>query len=154
MINEVIAFAKSQIGVKEGLNNDNPFAKIAHHANHQPWCMTFVYACFVKGNAYGQIMNTASCPQLEAWARKNNMIVPIEEAQPGDVALMQFGKTAISEHAGLITSKYDFEKKEIHTIEGNTSDGSGKGKSQANGDGVYSRHRSASLVRAVVRPKW
>lgn len=154
MINDVLAYAKSMIGTKEGLKNDNPFAKIARHANNQPWCMTFIYACFVKGNAYGQIMNTASCPQLEAWAKKNNQIIPIEDAQPGDIALFDFSKKGISEHVGLITAKYDTEKKEIHTIEGNTSDGSGKGKSQANGDGVYSRHRSASLVRAVVRPKW
>lgn len=154
MINEVLEFAKSQIGTKEGANNDNPYAKIARHANHQPWCMTFVYACFVKGNAYGQIMNTASCLQLEAWARKNNMLVPVEQVQPGDVVLFDFDKKGLSQHVGIATSRFNAEKKEIQTIEGNTSDGSGKGKSQSNGDGVYARHRSASLVRAVVRPKW
>ena len=48
-IQKVISSAVSHKGYKEGANNDNIFAGIAGHANHQPWCATFVVACFKEG---------------------------------------------------------------------------------------------------------
>lgn len=153
MIEEIIAFAKAEVGYTEGKNNDNKFAKIAGHANNLPWCMTFVRAMFVKANAAGYIMNTASCQALEAWATKGNLIVPINETKRGDVLLFDFTKAKKAQHVGIATSNFDPEKKSIHTIEGNTAGENVKG-SQVNGDGVYERVRADKFIRAVVRPRW
>ena len=38
----VLKAARDEIGYKEGANNANKFAKIAGHANNQPWCATFI----------------------------------------------------------------------------------------------------------------
>lgn len=156
MINEIIKRAKAEIGYTEGIKNDNKFAKIAGHANNQPWCMTFVRAIFCGANAAGFIMDTASTQALEAWAIKAKSTVPVEETQRGDIVIYSFnGKHA--DHVGIAYLPYDKEKQEVATIEGNTSDGEAKGKGAAketNGDGVYARHRSAKFVRTVVRPKW
>lgn len=156
MINTILRNAKAEIGYTEGAKNDNKYAKIAGHANNQPWCMTFVRAMFCASEAAGYIMNTASTQTLEAWAIKNGLTVPVEQTQRGDVVIYSFsGKHA--DHVGIAYMPYDAEKQEVATIEGNTSNGEAKGKAAAkeiNGDGVYARHRSTKFVRTVVRPKW
>lgn len=156
MINTILRNAKAEIGYTEGAKNDNKYAKIAGHANNQPWCMTFVRAMFCSAEAAGYIMNTASTQTLEAWAIKNGLTVPVEQTQRGDVVIYSFnGKHA--DHVGIAYMPYDAEKQEVATIEGNTSNGEAKGKAAAkeiNGDGVYARHRSTKFVRTVVRPKW
>lgn len=41
---DLLATARKEIGYIEGPNNANKYAQIAGHANHQPWCATFVVA--------------------------------------------------------------------------------------------------------------
>lgn len=153
MIEQILAFAKAEVGYTEGAKNDNKFAKIAGHANNQPWCMTFVRAMFCKANAAGFIMNTAYCPALEAWAIKSKLTVPANEIKRGDIVLFDFTKSGKSQHVGFATSDFDPETKTIKTIEGNTAAETKKG-SQINGDGVYERVRADKFIRAVYRPRW
>ena len=61
-------------------------------------------------------------------------------------ALNELGK---AEHIGIAIHDFDPVHQTIQTIEGNTSDGN-----NTNGDGVYKRTRSASLVRAAIRPAY
>lgn len=42
------AMARSQLPFIEGPNNHNPYAAIAGHADHEPWCMTYLCACAKK----------------------------------------------------------------------------------------------------------
>ena len=80
-IAKVLKAASDEVGYKEGANNNNKFAKVAGHANHQAWCATFVSACFIKGEEPKAIPDTAYCPYLEAWGRANNRVVPYAEAK-------------------------------------------------------------------------
>ena len=152
-VTKVLELAIKEIGYKENQGNDNKFAAIASHANHQPWCATFVYAIFKEAGESKAIPNTAYCPAIEAWARANNAVVPLSESKKGDLVLFDFTRSGKSEHVGIQT--YDYSAKSagvISTIDGNTS--SLTSGSQANGDGVWRKNRPVSLVRLIVRPKW
>ena len=146
----VMKAARDEIGYQEGANNDNKFAKVAGHANNQPWCATFIRACFIKGKEEKAIPDTAYCPYLESWGRQHNRIVPIKELKRGDLLLFDFGRTGRADHVGIAT--HDFDEKSpllVKTIEGNTGN-----KSQTNGEFVARKNRAVSLVRVIVRPKW
>ena len=146
----VMAAARAEIGYKEGKNNDNKFAAIAGHANHQPWCATFIRACFVKGKEEKAIPDTAYCPHLESWGRAHNRIVPLAEAKKGDLVLFDFARKGIADHVGILNFDYNPTSPNlIRTIEGNTGS-----VSQTNGDSVSKKNRSVSLIRVIVRPKW
>lgn len=149
-LSAVLHAAINEVGYKEGANNDNKFAAIAGHANHQPWCATFVRACFVLGKEPKAIPDTAYCPAIESWARAHNAIVPLVEARKGDLALFDFSRGGKAEHVGIIINDYNpLFPNLIRTIEGNTSN-----LSATNGDSVAKKNRAASLVRVIVRPKW
>ena len=150
MIDAVIAQAQGNIGYQEGAKNDNKFAATAKHPNHQPWCATFIVACFNKAGAMGAIKNTSSCIEMAKWAKTKKAIVDIKDAKRGDLILMDFTGSKVPQHIGIATKDYDPTHNSIETIEGNTSDSG----SQANGDGVYRKVRPAQFVIAVVRPLW
>lgn len=43
-LQDVLNVARANIGFIEGPNNDNPYAGEVGHANHQPWCASFLAA--------------------------------------------------------------------------------------------------------------
>jgi hypothetical protein len=45
---KVIKLAKAEVGYVEGKSNFNKFARVAGHANNQPWCNTFISAIFIE----------------------------------------------------------------------------------------------------------
>ena len=149
-VNKVLEAARAEVGYKEKPNNDNKFAKVAGHANHQPWCATFIRACFIQGEEKKAIPDTAYCPHLEAWARANNRVVPTAEAKRGDLVLFDFSRSGRAEHVGILNSNfYPKVSKYLRTIEGNTG-----AISQDNGDGVAKKKRDLSFVRLIIRPDW
>ena len=151
-IQKVLISAQSSVGYTEGANNDNIFAAKAGHPNHQPWCATFVRACFVDGGQKDAIPNTASVKEIYNWAVKNNALVTKQTAKAGDLILMTFtAGSKTPEHIGILVKDFNLKENVWHTIEGNT----GKpGASQANGDGVYKKDRTLGYIHSVVRPKW
>lgn len=47
--NDVLAVALRNVGFVEGpRSNENPYAPLVGHANFQPWCASFVAACFKR----------------------------------------------------------------------------------------------------------
>lgn len=150
LIDAVIAQAQGNIGYTEGANNDNKFAATAKHPNHQPWCATFIVACFSKAGALASIKNTSSCIDMAKWGKTKKALVDLKDAKRGDLILMDFTGAKIPQHIGIAVKDYDPVKKSIETIEGNTSDSG----SQANGDGVYRKVRQDKFIFAVVRPLW
>jgi hypothetical protein len=152
--NAVITTAKSQVGIKEGKNNDTIYGKW-YGVNNQPWCAIFVSWCFAQAGVTKLIAQSpkgyAGCEAMEAWAKKNKLTVPVANVQAGDILLFDFSKVGKAEHTGIALG-YNVNTHLIDTIEGNTA-GDNAG-SQANGDGVYLKHRAPSTVRLVVRPQW
>lgn len=150
LIDAVVSQAQGNIGYQEGPKNDNKFAATAKHPNHQPWCATFIVACFAKAGALAAIKNTSSCIEMLKWGKTKKAVVDIKDAKRGDLILMNFTGSKVPEHIGIAVSDFDPVKKTISTIEGNTSDSG----SQANGDGVYRKVRSQQFIFAVIRPIW
>lgn len=154
---EVIQAAQNYIdaGYKEGENNNTVFGKW-YGLNNNPWCAMFVSKCFdeaglVKLVAASTKKGFASCDAGLKWFAKNNQLVPVGDAQPGDIVFFQFDDDAQPDHVGIVV-KNNTKLKRLVCAEGNTA-GDGKG-SQSNGDGVYLKKRSYSLVMAVARPKY
>ena len=146
MIQEVISKAVSHVGYKEGVNNDNIFSGITGQANHQPWCATFICAIFKEAGYPKLIVNSAAVSAFEIWATHAKLIYRPEQAKRGDLLLFDFSKSGKAEHIGIAIHDFDPVHQTIQTIEGNTSDGN-----NTNGDGVYVRTRSASLVWSAIR---
>ena len=151
---KVVTLAKQQIGYKEGANNDTAFGKW-YGLNNQPWCAMFVSWCFFKADAIKLIAQSpkgfAGCESMETWAKANKLTVSVAQVQAGDILLFDFSKAGKAVHTGIALG-FNTNTHLIDTVEGNTApDNTGI---QANGDGVYLKHRSPSTVRLVVRPKW
>lgn len=149
----VVDVALAEVGYKELGNNDSKYGRW-YGVNNQPWCAMFVSWCFHKAEQGSKIAaqgerGFASCDAGLKWFTNRNKIIPIGQAQAGDIVFFQFDKDAQPDHVGIVKSN-NTTLKYLQVIEGNTSNGS-KG-SQANGDGVYLRKRPYSLVMGVVRP--
>ena len=103
----------------------------------------------VKHVAASSKKGFASCDAGLKWFAKKGKLVPIGDAEAGDIAFFQFDDDAQPDHVGIIV-KNNKKLKRLVCIEGNTA-GDRKG-SQSNGDGVYRKVRPYSLVMAVARP--
>jgi len=122
--------------------------------NGQPWCAMFVSYCFDQAGLVQLVAaqskkGFASCDAGLKYFAKNNQLVPVGQAQPGDIVFFQFDQDAEPDHVGIV---YSNDGKNLVCFEGNTS-GDTKG-SQSNGGGAYKKKRPYSLVMGVVRPKW
>lgn len=155
---KVLAAAKKFVdqGYKEGENNDTIFGKW-FGLNHQPWCAMFVSYCFNEAGMVDLVKaqgakGFASCNPAVKWFAKNGQLVPVGQAQPGDIVFFNFDADATTaEHVGIVYQN-DTVKSKLITFEGNTA-GDNAG-SQANGDGAYKKSRNYGLIMAVARPKW
>lgn len=151
---KVIAAAKAEVGTQETPINRTKYGKW-FGMDGQPWCAMFVSWCLAQANATNLINQSpkgyAGCESFEVWAKAKGLTVPVSMVQPGDILLFDFSKAGKSEHTGIALG-YNKNTHLIDTVEGNTA-GDNAG-SQANGDGVYLKHRAPSTVRYVVRPKW
>jgi cell wall-associated NlpC family hydrolase len=149
----LLSIAKAEIGTCEVPTNKTKYGKW-YGLDGQPWCAMFVSWCFnqvglSKSIAAQNAKGFASCDAGLKWFVKKNKIIPVGQAKPGDIVFFQFDEDAQADHVGIVTSNNPITKN-LNCIEGNTS--SGGAGSQSNGDGVYKRKRSYSLVMAVARP--
>lgn len=151
-MNEIIVnIAKEQLGYEEGTNNDTKYGKW-YGLNFNPWCAMFVSWVFDKAGAIDLVAASskkgfASCDAGLKWFTKKDQLVPIGQAQAGDIAFFQFDDDAQPDHVGIVVKNV---RGHLICIEGNTSPNS-KG-SQSNGGGVYRKKRPYSVVMAVARP--
>lgn len=147
----VVNIANSQLGYQEGVNNDTMYGKW-YGMNNQPWCAMFVSWVFSEAGLASSVAAStkkgfASCDAGLKWFTKKNKLVPIGQAQAGDIVFFQFDDDAQPDHVGIVVKN---NGKYLWCIEGNTAADT-KG-SQSNGDGVYRKKRAYSLVMAVARP--
>ena len=148
----VVDAAKSQLNYRETGNNDTIFGKW-YGLNNNPWCAMFVSWCYDQAGSVSKVAaqtkkGFASCDAGLKWFTKKNKIVPVGQAQSGDLVFFQFDKDAQADHVGICASNDG--KGFLMVYEGNTSSDS-KG-SQSNGDGVFLKKRSYSLIMGVARP--
>lgn len=158
--NQVIAEAKKHLKVVETPANSNktPFGKW-YGLNGVAWCAIFVsYVMYHAGapeilKGAQTAKGAAQVSKIKAHLKKHGakQIKPAD-AQAGDVVIFDFPGGYETDHVGFIRAASNAAKKQIFTIEGNTS--SGAGGSQANGGGVYARTRSFGVVESIWRPNY
>lgn len=146
-----VDIAHTQIDYKEAANNNTMYGAW-YGMNNQPWCAMFVSWVFNQAGLASSVAAStrkgfASCDAGLKWFAKKNKLVPIGQAQAGDIAFFQFDDDAQPDHVGIVVKN---NGKYLWCIEGNTASDT-KG-SQSNGDGVYRKKRAYSLVMAVARP--
>jgi cell wall-associated NlpC family hydrolase len=148
----VIDAAQNEVGYQETGNNDTKYGKW-YGLNNQPWCAMFVSWCFAQADlselvAASTKKGFASCDAGLKWFAKRNKLIPVGQAQPGDVVFFQFDEDAQPDHVGIVIKNWK-RKSILLTVEGNTSGDKG---SQSNGDGVHIKKRAYSLAMGVARP--
>ncbi|MBQ6539784.1 MAG: peptidoglycan-binding protein [Oscillospiraceae bacterium] len=153
-VSEILALAKSQMGVTEypaGSNTvkyNTEYYGRAVSGTSYPWCCVFIWwlfkECGAKELFYGG-NKTASCTALMNYAKKNGLWVT-GGFKAGDLILYNFNSDSSAEHIGLCESA---SGDRVTCIEGNTGTASAD-----NGGAVMCRSRSVSSVLGAYRPRY
>lgn len=149
----IVEIATEEIGTQEKPVNKTKYGKW-YGLDGNPWCAMFVSWVYAQAGLSKKIAaqtskGFASCQAGLVWFAKKGKLVPVGQAQAGDIAFFQFDEDRDADHVGIVVANRP-RRKQIVCIEGNTA--SGKTGSQSNGDGVYKRVRSYSQVMGVARP--
>lgn len=157
---KVIDEALKHVGVVEKPANSNktPFGAW-YGLNGVAWCAIFVSYTLSHAGA-PEILKGAQTAKGAAVVskikahlkKKGAQQIKPADANVGDIVIFDFPGGYETDHVGFIRAKSNATKKQIFTIEGNTS--SGAGGSQANGGGVYKRTRSFGVVESIWRPAY
>lgn len=145
--------AKQHLNYKETPVNKTIFGEW-YGMDGNPWCAMFVSWAFHQAGE-GKKVNAsskkgfASCDAGMKWFAKKGKLVPIAQAQAGDIVFFQFDADAQPDHVGIV-ERNNTKLKRLVCIEGNTSANSMN--SQSNGGGVYRKKRSYGTVMAIARP--
>ena len=152
---DIVNTAQKQVGFVEGTNNDNPYG-IWYEMNHEPYCAMFVSWVFAENNLSNLVAaqttkGFAYCPAGLSWFQREGRIVDKYSGQPGDIVFYSFAGNGQADHVEIIVNA---SKDGITTVGGNTSPDHALTASQANGNGVYLRHRPYLYVLAIARPAY
>jgi hypothetical protein len=173
VIQKLIALARQEVGVREGLVN-NTGARIVEYQGATwlapgawPWCAAFT--CWLMREVLedeeardmlGKYFNRpeltlaqteklrcrdASAFGWEKWAVARGLLVLSEDhaAHAGDFVVFDFS------HIGLVVEDQASPRDKIRTIEGNTN---GRGDRDSPwGDGVWEKTREPSLTKSYIR---
>jgi cell wall-associated NlpC family hydrolase len=150
MIKEI---ALQEIGVEEKPINKVKYGEW-YGANGQPWCAMFVSWVYAQAGLSKKIAaqsskGFASCDVGLKWFAKKDKLVPVGQAQEGDIVFFQFDTDAQPDHVGIVI-KNNAKRQSLICVEGNTSPN--KTGSQSNGGQVSEKKRAYATVMAVARP--
>lgn len=151
----VLEAARADLGYPEYPpgSNRSKFGKW-YGLDGEPWCVMALCYWFNKageGAAFFGGAKTARCSVLLQWYREQGQLVPLSEAQPADIAILNFNGKGTPDHCGLVEQLLTDG---LLTIEGNTSPGIGMEGSQDNGGCVAQKKRYPSQIVAVCRPQY
>lgn len=104
------------------------FQRCAKIPPGSPWCAAYVNGCAelaaaVK-NEYSPLESVdlqGYVPSYYEWAQENNLLIPFEEVEPGDLFLLWFDSKDRHAHMGFV-NRVDLSDDRYGTIEGNTDD--------------------------------
>lgn len=145
---EVLKVARSQIGYREGRNNDTKYGRW-YGLNFQPWCAMFVSWVFAKAGhpLRGSVTNPKSWAQTvrgfsytplgARWFKLRRRYGTIPK--PGAVVFFYWPSMGRIAHVGIVES-VSSDGKWMTTIEGNTNNTGSR-----EGVGVFRMKRSTKL---------
>lgn len=147
-----VRFALSQVGYREGANNDTVFGRL-YGMNNVAWCHEFVSVIAKLSGCSKIIPRAAYTPAGADWFKCRGAW----HKSPAVGDLVYFHRPAMGRiaHVGIVVKVHDDWT--FTTVEGNSSNGGSR-----NGDGVYKLRRKLSSVnvsggggfgRPAFRPK-
>ena len=150
-IERLISVARGEVGVTESPpgSNRTKYGQ-AYGWDGVPWCVIFLWCIFTMARlayAFFGGGRTASCGTLYQWYKAQGLTVHVEEAQRGDIAMLNFDGGTESEHCGLVIEAGNGW---VRTIEGNTSEA----QSQSAGGMVCEKVRLYRNIVGVCRPMY
>ncbi|MBQ9060055.1 MAG: CHAP domain-containing protein [Firmicutes bacterium] len=125
--NDIVAFAKSQVGYKEGKNNNTYFGHW-FGLNYAPWCAMFVsWSAAKAGVSKSVVPRLASADR--SWAKKQGVYYKSKQwggsytPKKGDLIYFSWSVRDYADHIGMVTSTSTKDgKKYVNTVEGNKHD--------------------------------
>lgn len=144
-IDQMVAMCASQIGFKEGPNNDTKYG-VWYGLNHGAYCDMGISWCADQLGASDIIGKFAYCPSHVNWFKARGQWVTTPRR--GDIVFFSWDGGPIADHVGIVEVANSWPT----TIEFNTS--SGAAGSQSNGDGVYRRVRNPAYILGYGRPNY
>ncbi|GHA49866.1 hypothetical protein GCM10010329_85060 [Streptomyces spiroverticillatus] len=151
-VDAMISAATASLGYKEGRNNDTSFGRW-YGLNFNPWCDMAVSKWAADSGNASVVGHFAYCPShvnfFKALGRWHGRTAA---ARRGDVVFFSWDGGPVADHVGLVTEDSAGPNTPVRTIEGNTS--ASNAGSQSNGDGVYRRTRTRSVVLGFGRPAY
>ena len=125
--NDIVAFAKSQIGYKEGSNNNTYFGHW-YGLNYAPWCAMFVsWSAAKAGVSRSVVPRLASADR--SWAKKQGVYYKSKQwggsytPKKGDLIYFSWSVRDYADHIGMVTGTKTVDgKKYVNTVEGNKHD--------------------------------
>jgi len=145
----LVQLAASQIGYREGADNDTAFG-VWYPMNHQPWCAMFVsWAARQAGIASDVVPKHAYTPAGADWFRVRGQLH--SSPQAGDIGYVFYPSIGRIGHVFIVESVSRTAAGAIvmSTVEGNTND---TGSSQ--GNGVYRLVRGDTSNLSYGRPAY
>lgn len=114
---------KAQLG-----NTGAKYWKAAGFGSFVDWCAIFVW-WIIKEDGYFKYMATGKnpyyVPNVVTWAKKHDLIIPLNQAKNCDIIVYDFNRNHVGDHIGFFW-KWKEKKKAFRAIEGNTGGGRGK----------------------------
>jgi hypothetical protein len=136
-----VQLALSKVGIAESPPGSNRVEFSRWYGLVGPWCAMFLsWVLAQAGNKSGY--RFASTAASVAWARRQGRLIPVAQAQPGDVLVRLY--TATTGHTGMATER-PRDGTQV-TVEGNTS-----GANDRDGGRVMVRRRSLSWWHYCIR---
>ena len=122
---------------------------------NQSYCAMFVSWVFDQAKLSALVAaetpkGFSYCPVGLSWFQKHGQIVPKGTGRPGDIVFYDFSGKGVAEHVGILEN---CSTAGLTVIEANTSPDHATG-SQANGIGVFRRHRPWLNIIAIARPNY
>lgn len=142
---QVISVARSQIGYREGANNDTKYGRW-YGMNKTPWCAIFVSWVAYKAGATKIIPRHAYTPAGAQWFKDRGQWH--SRPRVGDIVYFDFPNDGVNRisHVGIVEAV--LADGSIMTIEGNTNSVGSR-----EGNGVWRKIRKVG-IKGYGRPKY
>jgi hypothetical protein len=142
---QVVAVARTQIGYKEGPNNDTKYGRW-YGLNFNPWCAMFISWLAWKAGATKIIPKHAYTPSGAQWFKDRGQWYT--RPRVGDIVYFDFPNDGVNRisHVGIVEAVLNDGS--IMTIEGNTNSAGSR-----EGNGVWRKIRKVG-IKGYGRPKY
>jgi hypothetical protein len=120
-VEDVLLVARRNLGFVEGPRNENPYAPLVGHAQHQPWCASFVAAVMLRAGVELAHPSAYTPTMANGFKREKRWH---NTGKVGDVVFFAWPGMGRIAHVGIV--EVVLSPVVYQTIEGNTDSAGGR----------------------------